>query len=175
MSTLMQTLAWGARSRWWEGDGRTQTEKRRPDRQQTNVLVIWHRYTSFLYGLDQADEGWGSCLRWCELLTQVRHRNSWNNNTNHCYTSGTKPLKGHRSAAALTRAQLTRSSWRYRACIMWVYIKSARNTIKHDNVDFSIHFARSTPVLQKNKKLTWNRENMKLVMRVTVVACILKV
>lgn len=122
----------------------------RRDRQQTNTLAGWHGHTSLLYGLDQADEGWGSRLWRCELLTQVRHRNSWNNNTNHCYTSGTKPLKGHGGTAALTRAQLTRSSWRYRACIMLgVYIKSVRNTIKHDKVDFSIHFARSTPVLQK--------------------------
>lgn len=122
----------------------------RRDRQQKNVLAGWHEYTSFLYGLDQADECWGSRLRRCELLAQVRHRNSWNNNTNHCYTSGTKPLKGHGGAAALTRAQLTGSSWRYTACIMlWVYIKSTRNVIKYDKVDFSVHLAKSTPVLAK--------------------------
>lgn len=114
--------------------GRETVARRRKDREarQTSTLAGWHGYTSLLYGLDQADEGWGSRLWRCELLAQVRHRNSWNNNTNHCYNSGTKPLKGHRGAAALTRAQLTRSSWRCRACVMWwEYIKSARNTIKY--------------------------------------------
>lgn len=114
-----------------------------------HVLLDWHWYTSFLNGLDQADEGWGSCLRWCELFAQVRQRNSWNNNTNHCYTSGSKPLKDHKSAAALTGAQSTRRSWRYRACIMWAYIKCKRSTIKCDELDFSIRFAISTPVLHK--------------------------
>lgn len=40
-------------------------------------------------------------------------------------------------------------SWRHRACIMWVYIKSKRRTIKCDEEDFSIRFAISSPVLHK--------------------------
>lgn len=42
-----------------------------------------------------------------------------------------------RGAAAPTRAQLTRSSLRHGACIMfWVYIKSVRKTIKCNKVNF---------------------------------------
>ena len=178
---FLKMLAWER-----EADGRRETvAHRRKDgeaRQQKNVLAGWHGYTSFLYGLDQADEGWGSRLRRCELLTQVRHRNSWNNNTNHCYTSGTKPLKGHGGAPALTRAQLTGSSWRYTACIMlWVYIKSTRNAIKYDKVDFSVHLARSTPVLAKEQQQLESilhlihRSNMKLVMHISGAACSLGV
>lgn len=117
MSTLVQMLAWER-----EADGGRETVAHRrkdgeADRQSarlTNPMAGWHEHTSLLYGLDEADEGWGSRLWWCELLAQVQHRNSWNNNTNHCYTSGTKPPKDHGGPAALTRVQLTRSSWRYR-------------------------------------------------------------
>ena len=115
MSTLVQMLAWEK-----EADGRKETvghrrkdwEVDRESARQTNTMAGWHGYTSLLYGLDQADESWGSRLWWCELLAQVQHRNSWNNNANHCYTSGTRPPKDHGGAAVLTWVQLTWSSWR---------------------------------------------------------------
>lgn len=52
-----------------------------------NILAGLYEYTSLFYGLYEADEGRGSSLWWCELLAQVRHRNSWNNNTNLSHTA----------------------------------------------------------------------------------------
>lgn len=139
---------------------RRQKERWGPDMQRGESADRRQRRTSFLYGLDQADEGQGGRLWWCELLAQVRHRNSWNNNTNHCCASGTEPphptptspLKGHRRALP----QLTRSSWRRGAWIIKVCTKSTRNTVKHHKVDIGVHFTRGTPVLERE---TWQLRN----------------